>query len=83
VLTDLGVEEPIDYLSVAIEDVAWDVDVVVDLIGGQYSQRSLPTLRPGGLVVSVPSGQPEGLTEAARDAGPWRTLDDVELATFE
>lgn len=68
-LADLGVNEPIDYLSVAFEDVARDVDVVVDLIGGQYSHRSLRTLRPGGLVVSVPSGQPEGLAEAACDAG--------------
>jgi NADPH:quinone reductase-like Zn-dependent oxidoreductase len=77
-LTDLGVDEPIDYRSVAFEEVARDVDVVVDLIGGEYGHRSLRTLRPGGLLVSVPSGQPEGLPEAARAAGVRSTSFLVE-----
>lgn len=77
-LVDLGVDEPIDYRSVAFEDVARDVDVVVDLIGGEYGHRSLRTLRSGGLLVSVPSGQPEGLPEAARAAGVRSTSFLVE-----
>jgi NADPH:quinone reductase-like Zn-dependent oxidoreductase len=77
-LTGLGLDEPIDYTSVAFEDVVRDVDVVVDLIGGEYAHRSLRTLRPGGLLVSVPSGVPEGLPEAAREAGVRATPFLVE-----
>lgn len=77
-LTDLGVDEPIDYRTVAFEDVAKDVDVVVDLIGGEYARRSLRTMREGGLLVSVPSGQPEGTPEAAAAAGVRSTPFLVE-----
>src|SRR5690606_21310375 len=39
-LRDLGVDEPIDYRAVRFEDVARDVDVVLDLIGGETQSRS-------------------------------------------
>ena len=32
---------------------------------GVYGERSLPVLRPGGMLVSVPSGLPDGLLAAA------------------
>jgi NADPH:quinone reductase-like Zn-dependent oxidoreductase len=64
-LTKLGVDEPIDYTSVRFEDAVRDVDVVVDLVGGEYSLRSAAVIRPGGLLVSVPSVLPEGLAAAA------------------
>jgi NADPH:quinone reductase-like Zn-dependent oxidoreductase len=64
-LSDLGVDEPVDYTAVRFEDAVRDVDVVLDLVGGEYSLRSAAVLRPGGLLVSVPSVLPEGLADAA------------------
>ena len=52
-LRDLGADETIDYRAVDFTEAAKDVDVVLDTIGGDYSTRSLRTLRPGGVVVSI------------------------------
>ncbi|GHJ48510.1 NADPH:quinone reductase [Catellatospora sp. TT07R-123] len=52
-LRELGVDEPIDYTSVDFEQAARDVDVVLDTIGGDYEDRSLRTLRPGGILVGI------------------------------
>ena len=49
----LGADEVIDYHAVPFEEVATDVDVVLDTISGDYSARSLRTLRPGGILVSL------------------------------
>ncbi|MEV5330024.1 NADP-dependent oxidoreductase [Nonomuraea fastidiosa] len=71
-LKELGAEETIDYTTTRFEDVAEDVDVVIDLIGdGQdrTSTRSLRTLRRGGLLVAVPGGVSPELAEAAEEAG--------------
>ncbi|WP_328537696.1 NADP-dependent oxidoreductase [Streptomyces sp. NBC_00344] len=67
-LTGLGADELIDYTAVRFEDEVKDIDVVVDLVGDgldRTSTRSLNVLRPGGLLVAVPSGvSPELLTAA-------------------
>jgi NADPH:quinone reductase-like Zn-dependent oxidoreductase len=52
----LGADEVIDYRSVAFEDVlsgADEVDVVIDTIGGEYWERSLSVVRPGGAIVAL------------------------------
>jgi NADPH:quinone reductase-like Zn-dependent oxidoreductase len=49
----LGADEVIDYHAVPFEEVAADIDVVLDAITGDYSARSLRTLRPGGILVSL------------------------------
>jgi NADPH:quinone reductase-like Zn-dependent oxidoreductase len=68
-LRGLGVDEPIDYTRTDFAAVARAVDVVFDLVGGDYGPRSLKALRDGGLLVSAMIGNP-GLTEsAARAAG--------------
>ncbi|NUT54095.1 MAG: NADP-dependent oxidoreductase [Saccharothrix sp.] len=66
-LRGLGIDEPIDYTAVDFAEVARDVDVVFDLIGGEYGPRSLRTLRPGGLLVSAVRADP-GTDEAEADA---------------
>lgn len=43
-------------------------DVVLDLIGRDYSVRSLTTLRDGALLIAVPSGVPADLVAAAAAA---------------
>ena len=49
----MGVDEPIDYTKTAFEDVVKDVDVVLDLIGGETQQRSWQVLKPGGMLLST------------------------------
>ncbi|WP_461666596.1 NADP-dependent oxidoreductase [Gordonia sputi] len=53
-LTRLGVEGHIDYQQTRFEDHATHIDVVIDCVGGDYPQRSLPTLRDKrGTIVSL------------------------------
>ena len=48
-----GADEVIDYKSQKFEDVAKDVDLVFDLIGGETQDRSFAVLRPGGALIST------------------------------
>lgn len=61
----LGVGRVIDYAAQPFEQQVSDVDVVLDLVGGETQARSWQTLRSGGVLVStlgVPeSGIPEGI----------------------
>ncbi|MFE3454396.1 NADP-dependent oxidoreductase [Nonomuraea sp. NPDC059194] len=52
-LRSLGADELIDYRSVDFAATVKDVDVVLDTIGGDYGRRSLETLKPGGVLVSI------------------------------
>jgi NADPH:quinone reductase-like Zn-dependent oxidoreductase len=52
-LRRLGCDEVIDYKEVPFENVAHDVDVVLDTIGGSTLERSWAVLRPGGALVSI------------------------------
>ena len=62
----LGADEMVDYTAVRFEDVAADLDVVVDPIGGEYGPRSLSTLRPGGILVALASPAEAYLADEAR-----------------
>jgi NADPH:quinone reductase and related Zn-dependent oxidoreductases len=63
-LTELGVDRVIDYRSENFEDVVQDLDAVIDC-HGSYGERSLPVLRPAGMLVSVPSGVSQELLDLA------------------
>ena len=52
-LRSLGAVVAIDYKATRFEAVAKDVDLVLDLIGGETQQRSFAVLKPGGYLVSV------------------------------
>ncbi|WP_022880003.1 NADP-dependent oxidoreductase [Microbacterium sp. B19] len=71
-LRELGAAEVVDHTAVRFEDVLADVDVVVDLIGNTVANtgtRSLDVLRPGGLLIEVPTGAWPGYREAAAARG--------------
>ncbi|MFJ9031972.1 NADP-dependent oxidoreductase [Streptomyces sp. NPDC102274] len=71
-LRSLGADELVDYTSVRFEDAVRDVDVVIDLVGDEHdatSTRSLKTLRPGGVLVAVPSGASPELHDVALARG--------------
>ncbi|MEH2330040.1 NADP-dependent oxidoreductase [Nostoc sp.] len=64
-LRNLGADQVIDYASQPFEQQLKDVDVVLDLVGGETQARSWQIIRPGGVLVStlgVPeSGIPQGI----------------------
>ncbi|MCK2215009.1 NADP-dependent oxidoreductase [Actinomadura sp. ATCC 31491] len=71
-LRSLGADEVIDYTATSFEEAARDVDVVLDLVGDGHdrtSTRSLEVLRPGGLLIAVPSGVAPELLDRARGRG--------------
>ena len=71
-LRELGASEVIDYSTTRFEDAVHNVDVVIDLIGNTKDDtgtRSLATLKPGGLLVNVPTGSWPTLAGDAAAAG--------------
>jgi len=64
-LAGLGIDEAIDYSQRDVGETLRDIDVVLDLVGGETGLRSLPVLRDGGLLISVPSRAVEPLRKAA------------------
>ncbi|MEH1849813.1 MAG: NADP-dependent oxidoreductase [Nostoc sp.] len=64
-LRNLGADQAINYASQPFEQQVKDVDVVLDLVGGETQARSWQIIRPGGVLVStlgVPeSGIPQGI----------------------
>jgi NADPH:quinone reductase-like Zn-dependent oxidoreductase len=68
-LRELGAAEVIDYETTRFEDVLSGLDVVADLIGNLHDNtgtRSLKVLRPGGLVVTLPTcGWPTLIADAS------------------
>jgi NADPH:quinone reductase-like Zn-dependent oxidoreductase len=49
----IGAEEVIDYNTAPFESVVRDVDVVVDTVGGDVTERSWQVLRSNGILVTV------------------------------
>lgn len=62
----LGADELIDYHETDFAEAVRDVDVVLDAVSGDYPARSLRTLRPGGVLISLLPFPAEVGTEAAR-----------------
>lgn len=53
-LRGLGAHELVDHTAVDVADeLAGDVDIVLDAVGGDGARRLLRTLRPGGVLVSL------------------------------
>jgi len=58
-LKELGADELIDYRTTPYETAVKDVDVVLEAIGGPENMlKSLSVLKPGGILVSITSGEP-------------------------
>jgi len=52
-LKQLGADVAIDYKTQKFEDVAKNVDVVIDGVGGETLKRSYPIVKKGGIVVTL------------------------------
>lgn len=79
----MGADQHIDYRSVQFEDVAKDVDFVLDGMGGETLVRSLKVLKEGsGKVVSLPTPDyPHGVPEYAKEHG--LTVDFIMVHSDE
>ncbi|HYU60256.1 MAG TPA: NADP-dependent oxidoreductase [Solirubrobacterales bacterium] len=62
----LGAEEYIDYTQENVADAVSGVDVAFDTVGGETTEGLLPTVRKGGILVTIAGAPPE---EAARERG--------------
>lgn len=64
-LKEIGADVMIDYRNEKFEEIAKDVDVVLDTIGGETRERSWQTLKPGGMLVSIVGGPSQERAAAA------------------
>jgi NADPH:quinone reductase-like Zn-dependent oxidoreductase len=83
-LREMGADHAIDYTSEKFEAIATDIDLVLDLVGGETQQRSWGVIKPGGVLVST-LGEPSQEEAAKRDIRAMRFLaepDGQQLATI-
>ena len=64
----LGADVVIDHRAQRFDDVAGDVDVVFDTVGGETLARSWGVLRPGGRMVTVAASGEQTQEQRVRDA---------------
>jgi NADPH:quinone reductase-like Zn-dependent oxidoreductase len=62
----LGAEQYVDYTQQDVAAAVSGVDVAFDTVGGETTQSLLPTVRKGGLLVTIANAPPE---QAARERG--------------
>lgn len=65
----LGADAHIDYTSQRFEEVAKDMDFVLEALGGEMIDRSLEVIKPGGTLITIPSGVSDAVTEKAKAKG--------------
>ncbi len=71
-LYDLGVDEAIDYKNQKFDEQTCDVDLVIDLIGGETQMRSLAIIKNGGRLI----------TTVAAEFGKQAKARDIHLENF-
>ena len=75
---ELGADMVVDFKTQRFEDVARDVDAVLDLVGGETQKRSFQVLRRGGKLISAVS-QPD--QDLARSHGVDAAFFLVKVTT--
>ncbi len=61
---ELGADTVVDYQTQRFEDVAREVDAVLDLVGGETQARSFQVLRRGGKLISAVSQPDQDLAKS-------------------
>jgi len=81
-LKQLGADVAIDYTKTKFEDVAKDVDVVLDSVGRDTLARSYALVKKGGIIATLVSrpDQAELDKHGIRGASIWGKPDAAELA---
>ncbi|GAB2747122.1 NADP-dependent oxidoreductase [Amycolatopsis magusensis] len=68
-LAELGVDEAIDYTTTDLAGTVTDIDVAIQMFGGEAGLRALETLRPGGILVSGQAAWTPGMDRRAAELG--------------
>jgi NADPH:quinone reductase-like Zn-dependent oxidoreductase len=75
----LGAKETIDFGSERFEEMANDVDLVLDVIGGDVQERSWDVVRKGGKLITIAGEEEDAPTRSApdrralrRNSSSWR-----------
>ena len=76
----LGADRVIDYHKTRFEDVICEVDVVLDVVGGETLDRSWKVLKPGGRMVTVATASEQSSEPRVRDAFMIVRADGSQLA---
>jgi NADPH:quinone reductase-like Zn-dependent oxidoreductase len=66
---ELGADEHVDYRNQLFEEVVKDVDLAFDGVGGDIVRRSIQVVKGGGKIISIPTGIPAEIVEAAKESG--------------
>ena len=61
---DLGADQYVDYTQQDVADAVSDVDVVFDTVGGETTPSLVPTVREGGVIVTIAAAPPEEAAKA-------------------
>jgi NADPH:quinone reductase-like Zn-dependent oxidoreductase len=77
----LGIDGFIDYKKSSFEDIVKDMDVVFDLIGGEFADRSYQCVKKGGMLVTSVAFLSEDKAEQSgiRTSRVFCVPDDEEL----
>jgi NADPH:quinone reductase-like Zn-dependent oxidoreductase len=80
----LGADEVIDYRKTKFEEVAREVDVVLDTVGGETQERSWKVLKRGGVLVSLvqPPSAEKAAAQGARGFIVYQKGNGEQLATI-
>jgi NADPH:quinone reductase-like Zn-dependent oxidoreductase len=78
----LGARRPIDRDAERFEDVARDLDLVLDTVGGETLTRSFAALRRGGTLASLHVPPPADALTAAGLRAPWLLRAMLPLVTL-
>lgn len=62
----LGADEHLDYHQAGLDEKIRAFDFVFDTVGGDNIERSLPLLKEGGKLISIPTGISEAATAKAK-----------------
>jgi NADPH:quinone reductase-like Zn-dependent oxidoreductase len=76
----LGADTVIDYTTTRFEDVAKEIDLVFDTVGGETLHRSMAVVKPGGKLLSiVEEPSQEQAAELGIDAHFFKTLTSHDV----
>lgn len=68
-LAELGVDQAVDYTVTPVHEAVREVDVVIQMFGGDAGIEALACLRPGGILVNAQAAWTPGLYERAKKLG--------------
>jgi len=61
---DLGADQYVDYTQQDVAGAVSDVDVAFDTVGGETTPSLVPTVREGGVIVTIAAAPPEEAAKA-------------------